>query len=139
MIVLTWTGLTFFATASLIVIVVLTALLVLWKIFVGTIDISALLEEPGTPAVAAEKGKASLSRFQFLLFTFVVAGLFLLLSVESGTFVNIPESVLTLLGISAGSYAVSKGISSAETTKKAEVAAKAAKQNPGPANQPNGG
>lgn len=133
---LTWTGLSFFATAALIVIIVLTALVVLWKIFIGTINISALLEEP-------QSNKASLSRFQFLLFTFVIAGLFLLLSVESGTFVNIPESVLTLLGISAGSYAVSKGISSAETTKKAQIAANPANPGnrvvPGPTNTPNGG
>jgi hypothetical protein len=39
-----------------------------------------LLTEPGST-------KASLSRFQFLLFTFVIAGLFLLLSIEAGTFV----------------------------------------------------
>jgi len=80
-----------------------TAVLILYMIFKGRIDISQVLTEP-------DSTKASLSRFQFLLFTFVVVGLFLLLSIESGTFVNIPDSVLGLLGISAGSYAISKGI-----------------------------
>jgi hypothetical protein len=55
--------------------------------------------------------KASLSRFQFLLFTFVVAGLFLLLSIEAGAFVEVPPTVLGLIGISGGSFVISKGIS----------------------------
>lgn len=54
--------------------------------------------------------KASLSRFQFLIFTFVIAGLFLLLSIEAGTFVEIPTNVLGLLGISGGNYLVSKAV-----------------------------
>ena len=58
--------------------------------------------------------KASLARFQFLLFTFVVAGLFLLLSIEAGTFVEIPNNVLALIGISGGSFLVSKGVKRVE-------------------------
>jgi hypothetical protein len=46
------------------------------------------------------------------IFTFVVAGLFLLLSIEAGTFVDIPTNVLALLGISGGSYLVAKGVGS---------------------------
>jgi hypothetical protein len=80
------------------------AALVLWKIFKGDIDLSGLLTDPG------QDGKASLSRFQFLIFTFVIAGLFLLLSIEAGTFVDVPNNVLVLLGISGGSYLVSKGM-----------------------------
>lgn len=52
--------------------------------------------------------KASLSRFQMLLFTFVIAGLFLALSLEAGTFVEIPAGVLGLIGISSGTYVLSK-------------------------------
>lgn len=79
------------------------ALIVFYQILTDKIKLQGLIEEPGTD-------KASLSRFQFLIFTFVVAGVFLLLSIESGTFVDIPESVLGLLGISGGSYILAKGI-----------------------------
>ena len=105
-----WSELSFIAAILLMVLVMGTALLILWLIFRGKIDLSQILNE-------SDAKKASLSRFQFLLFTFVIAGLFLLLSIESGAFVNIPDSVLGLLGISAGSYAVSKGITSSAAAK----------------------
>jgi hypothetical protein len=74
-------------------------------------------DQPVTPdalaaAIRRVPTKASLSRFQFLVFTFVVAGLFLLLSIEAGAFVEVPPTVLGLIGISGGSFIVSKGISS---------------------------
>jgi hypothetical protein len=100
---LDWTLLSYIVAAVLMIVVLGTAALILYMIFRGKIDLSQVLTEP-------DSTKASLSRFQFLLFTFVVVGLFLLLSIESGAFVNIPDSVLGLLGISAGSYAISKGI-----------------------------
>jgi len=91
--------------ASVIAFIILgTALLIWWKIFTNTIDLEYLIAEAN--------GEASLSRFQFLLFTFVIAGLYLLLCIESGTFVEVPQSVLGLLGISGGSYILSKGIQS---------------------------
>jgi hypothetical protein len=77
---------------------------VLFKMMSDRIDLTFLLSEPGGDR------KASLSRFQFFVFTFVIAGLYLLLSIESGQFVEVPNSVLMLLGISGGSYLVSKGI-----------------------------
>lgn len=69
-------------------------------------DLSSLLCEPG-------ENKASMSRFQLLIFTFVVAFSLLLIIVSSSPpkFPDIPGGVLTLLGISASTYAVSKGIS----------------------------
>jgi hypothetical protein len=79
---------------------------VLWKIYRGEISLVGLVSEP--PPGPGERSKASLSRFQFLLFTFVIAGLYLLLSIEAGTFVDIPTNVLMLLGISSGSYVVAK-------------------------------
>ena len=79
------------------------ASVVFYKILKGEIDMEGIISEPG-------KAKASLSRFQYLIFTFVIAGLYLVLPLESGTFVDIPESVLVLLGISGGSYLVSKQI-----------------------------
>jgi hypothetical protein len=116
-------------------IILLFALVVLWKIYRGDIKIDDLLAEsppagntlvpvvaapvngappdspPRAPTIAT---KASLSRFQFLVFTFVIAGLFLLLSIEAGTFVDIPQNVLILLGISGGSYVISKTVGPAE-------------------------
>jgi hypothetical protein len=75
-------------------------------IMTGQIDLSDILVESN------EQGsrKASLSRLQFLIFSFVIAGLYLVICVESGTFVDVPPGVLILLGISGGSYVVSKGL-----------------------------
>jgi hypothetical protein len=89
-------------------IILLFALTVLWKIWKDEIKLAGLLAEIGPDGAAT--GKASLSRFQFLLFTFVIAGLFLLLSIEAGSFVDIPNNVLALLGVSGGSYLVSKAV-----------------------------
>jgi len=83
----------------------LAATIIIW-IWQGKIDLSALISEAN--------GQASMSRFQLLIFTFVIAiSLFTL--VEKGAnpngFPEIPNGVLTLLGISASTYAVGKGIS----------------------------
>src|SRR5262249_58734258 len=55
-------------------------------------------------------GPASLSRFQFLMFTFVIGMCLLVLTLESGEFPKVTPEILGLLGISGGSYVVSKGI-----------------------------
>jgi len=77
---------------------------IIWKIFTGDIDLTQLISEP--------TGDASLSRFQFLIFTFVIAlSLFLVIAAATPPhFPDIPGTVLTLLGISGSSYLVSKGI-----------------------------
>jgi hypothetical protein len=69
--------------------------------------------------------KASLSRFQFLIFTFVIAGLYLLLCIEAGTLIEIPGNVLALLGISGGTYVVSKTVSASENKTPPAAAPKA--------------
>ena len=84
--------------------------IVLLKIWRGDIGLDGLLAEPVPEDKPDASMKASLSRFQFLIFTFVIAGLFLLLSIEAGTFVDIPTNVLALMGISGGSYLVAKGV-----------------------------
>src|SRR6202008_5160127 len=57
-------------------------------------------------------GQASMSRFQLLIFIFVIAvSLFEVVENRTTTFPEIPSGILTLLGISASTYAVSKGIS----------------------------
>lgn len=112
---------TSFAIISLIL--MLFAFIVLWKIYTGDISLDGLLAElPDGGKV--HDSKASLSRLQFLIFTFVVAGLFLLLSIEAGTFVNIPQNVLLLLGISGGTYGASKIVSAAKNGKKKDDGAK---------------
>jgi hypothetical protein len=78
-------------------------LTIVWKIHKGALDINRLISEPD--------GKASISRFQLFLFTFVIAGVYALLSIEAGSLVTIPESVLGLLGMSGGGFLLSKGIS----------------------------
>jgi Bacterial Ig-like domain (group 2) len=101
-------------TLALVIGYVLCALIgllgaaVLWLIYDGTIDLSRLISEAN--------GDASMSRFQFLVFTFVIAlSLFLVIAAGDGkkpAFPSeIPAGVLTLLGISGSSYAVGKAIS----------------------------
>lgn len=78
-----------------------------WRMWTGTIDLTKLVSE--------QDGSASMSRFQFLIFTFVIATSVLLLVIGSlGTaapgFPVLDPTILGLLGISGGSYVVSKGI-----------------------------
>ncbi len=77
---------------------------IVWLIYTGRIDLTKVISEPN--------GDASLSRFQFLIFTFVIAMSLFLVIVENTPpkFPEIPSGVFALLGISAGSYVVSKGI-----------------------------
>jgi uncharacterized membrane protein len=76
--------------------------LIVWYIWTGKIDLRYLVSELD--------GSASLSRFQFLVFTFVIAMCFLVLTLDSGQFPQVDTTVLGLLGISGGSYVVSKAI-----------------------------
>jgi hypothetical protein len=83
----------------------LLAVALLYYIFTERIDLSRLLSEPN--------GDASLSRFQLLIFTFVVAAsLFLIIAAPFPPAFpkEIPNGILILLGISSSSYLVSKGI-----------------------------
>jgi len=102
------------------VVVGLFALMVLWRIFRGDINLNLLVSE--------KTGEASMSRFQLLIFTFVIGLSFFLMvisnaklrandtasnnassPVKSGL-PDVPGGVLGLLGISATSYTVSKAI-----------------------------
>jgi len=91
-------------------VIVAFAAAVLLEIIFGTINLNGIISEPQDVTGPDGKPKASLSRFQFLVFTFVVAGLFLMLSIEAGTFVNIPNNVLGLIGLSGGGFIVSKAV-----------------------------
>ncbi len=87
---------------GMLVLLFLFGFMVLAAIASGKIDISKLLTEDG--------GGASMSRFQLLIFTFVIALSFFLIVVCDWKFPEIPANVLALLGISATTYGVSKGI-----------------------------
>ena len=78
---------------------------IIYLIWTRAIDLKLLISE--------KDGSASLSRFQFLIFTFLITSIFLILAFnESGGigFPNVPKSVLGLMGISGGTYITSKGI-----------------------------
>lgn len=85
---------------------ILAAIVVIW-ILIGKIDLKHLIND--------KDGYASLSRFQFLIFTFVVAmSLFYIIArLDPPDYPKIPAGILVLLGISGGSYVVSKGIDGA--------------------------
>lgn len=95
-------------TAWLIpVFIALLGLLVLWKIWKGDIKLTGLINE--------SSGEASMSRFQLLIFTFVIAVSLFLIIIHNKVngqlaFPVIPSGIWTLLGISGGSYIISKGI-----------------------------
>jgi hypothetical protein len=57
--------------------------------------------------------KLSLARFQFLLCLMVLLPLFLVLSLETGQFIEIPIGVQVLFGISAAAYVLGKAIDAA--------------------------
>jgi len=78
---------------------------ILYYIFTERIDLSQLISEPS--------GEASMSRFQLLVFTFVIAASLFLITASPHPPAfpkEIPNGILILLGISASSYLVSKGI-----------------------------
>lgn len=87
---------------GLLVLIFLFGFLILAAIATGLIDISQLLED--------DSGGASTSRFQLLIFTFVIGLSFVLIVACDCKFPDVPPNVLALLGVSASTYAVSKGI-----------------------------
>jgi hypothetical protein len=91
------------------------AVMILIKIFTGDIDLNYIISD--------ENGWASLSRFQFLIFTFVVAMslFYLILARTPPEYPAIPKEILALLGISGGSYVVSKGIQSSRDVSMTEA------------------
>ena len=93
----------------------LLALMILVKIWKGDIDLNYLISD--------ENGWASLSRFQFLVFTFVVAmSLFYLVVVGTPpAYPVVPPEILALLGISGGSYVLSKGMQNSRDVSMAEL------------------
>lgn len=108
-----------------LIVIFLFAFIILLAMATGRIDVGGLLEEKvDCPKSDDEKGdgarmaKASMSRFQLLIFTFVIAiSLFLIVVNSTDKFPDIPTNVLLLLGISASTYGVSKGIQASSSSK----------------------
>src|ERR1700756_3162209 len=74
----------------------LLCVMLLIKMWTNEINLSTILNEAN--------GDASMSRFQLLIFTLVVAvGVFLHI-IKVTELPEVPQSILTLLGISAGTY-----------------------------------
>jgi FtsH-binding integral membrane protein len=86
-----------------LILLFLFGFLVLAAIASNKIDISQLLEEKGT-------GGASMGRFQFLIFTLVIGLSFFLVVLCKCDIPDVPGTVLALLGVSATTYGVGKGI-----------------------------
>jgi hypothetical protein len=92
---------------AMLVILFLFGFLILAAIASGKIDISQLLQEKGSDGTNAG---ASMGRFQLLIFTFVIGFSFFLVVLYKSDMPNIPSTVLALLGVSATTYGVGKGI-----------------------------
>lgn len=110
--------------ASFSAAVLLLFLVIIYKIFRNQIKLDGLLLE-------TDGGKASLSRFQWLVFLLVIAGLYAVLCVQANAFIEIPGSALGLLGISTGGFLVSKNLSNSAPTTEPQP-----QPNPGPAPAP---
>ncbi len=81
---------------------VLAATLI-WMVWKNRINVSGLISEAN--------GQASASRLQLVIFSIIIALALFLLTMKDGAFPYISPEVLLLLGISASTYAVGKGIS----------------------------
>jgi hypothetical protein len=102
---------------EILILVFFFGLMVLLYMAAGEIDLSMLLSEPkGNDADGKPTYGASMSRFQLLIFTFVIALSLLLIIIANDAkgFPAVPSEILLLLGISASTYAVGKGIQSSQ-------------------------
>jgi uncharacterized membrane protein len=101
------------ALSAGIVIVVflgLVGLAIVVQLWTNRIDLRYLLSEKNDVAGEVQTSRASLSRFQFLIFTLIIGMCILVVTLDSGEFPKLDSSILGLLGISGGSFLVSKSI-----------------------------
>lgn len=102
---------------------------ILFLIWGRSINLKSLISE--------QDGQASFSRFQFLIFTFIIASAYIVLAFHHMSLPKIDPSVLGLIGISSGSYLASKGIeASSAATNKPQNPADGAKQGAAAATTP---
>jgi hypothetical protein len=89
--------------AELAVLLFIFGVVVLYAMATDQIRIDMLISDP--------TGDASISRFQLLIFSFTIALSFVYLVIMGpGKFPDVPNQVLILLGISASTYGVGKGL-----------------------------
>jgi hypothetical protein len=89
--------------AELAVLLFIFGVVVLYALATDQIRIDKLVNE--------QNGDASIARFQLLIFTFTIALSFVyLVIIGPGRFPDVPNQVLILLGISASTYGVGKGL-----------------------------
>jgi len=94
---------------AMLILLFLFGFFIIAAIASGRIPIDTLLSEPD--------GKASMSRFQLLIFTFVIGISFFYVVLCECKLPDVPTQVVTLLGISASTYGVSKGINASTADK----------------------
>jgi hypothetical protein len=95
--------------ASIAAIIAALATTVVALIWMGKIDLAYLLSEAASGP--DELPKASLSRFQALVFTFVIASLYMILCLKEQKLIEITQGPLILLGITSATYLGGKAIS----------------------------
>lgn len=76
--------------------------ILVWRMWKNEIDLSQITSDGN--------GQASLSRFQFLIFTFVIAIGLIYLTIKGEAFPVLDQGILVLLGISGASYVVGKSL-----------------------------
>lgn len=110
---------------ALLIFLFFLSIIVLLSMISNRIDLSQLIEELS--------GGASMARFQLLLFTFVIGFTFLIVVACKCEFPNVPPNVLALLGVSASTYAVGKGlqVSSGDVGASSDSAQKTNDKKPG--------
>ncbi|HTJ96646.1 MAG TPA: hypothetical protein VL381_04195 [Rhodocyclaceae bacterium] len=60
--------------------------------------------------ISEQDGSASFSRFQFLIFTFIIASSYVVITFKSGELPELTPGVLILMGMSGANYLISKNI-----------------------------
>jgi len=145
----TWTQLTFKVACAAVGLIAVFGLVIAVRLLLPVffpdnpagISLACILsEEKGEPGTC---GNATVSRFQFLLFTFVIAAGFILILVHnlsSGTqnpakpgwpWPEMPGSILALLGISGGSALIANGVATSLKAEKVRVAGQIFQSNAG--------
>lgn len=66
--------------------------------------------------ISEQDGTASMSRFQLLIFTFVISSSLFIITIYKRGFPEVNGGILAILGISSGSYIGSKGIQTVKDT-----------------------
>ena len=101
---------------TIVILIGIIGFVVIKRMWTGEIDLKNIIAEP-------DGSGASISRFQFLLFSFVISMSLMWVILKTGQFpTEIPAGVFALLGISGGSYVISKGIHESARNDRSKIA-----------------